>query len=223
MRKTIILMLSIAVLTLNLGCSSNEKRVALDAAPVNSQNKSFIRGGVKLSSQDKKREITVVDYSFNAMIVAVSIENNDKQSLVFSDKNIKVQHVSSNKTYQTKVFSYDELLNQSAGSGHSAIKTVGSTAVSIGSQFVPFGGQIVTLGKLLFSLSQQGVAHEDRIDAVVSSQLDKMYLRQHTVEANAKYGGIIKINFTEELKTGDKIVFNVSTSNKTESFTFICQ
>ncbi|NOQ37201.1 MAG: hypothetical protein GQ569_15130 [Methylococcaceae bacterium] len=222
MRKSIVLPLVITALTLNVGCAS-KKRVTIDAAPTAHQESAFMRGGVKLSSDNHKSELTVVDYSHDEMVVAISIANNKTESFLFSDKNIKAQHLHSNKGFNAKIYSYEELLAEYGNSDYATVMQVGSTAASIGTAFIPFGGIAMSLGRLLFSLADQGVSHKDRVNSLVASQLNQLYLRQHTVEVDKEYGGIVKIGFAEELKRGDKVLFNISIGNTIESFTFVCK
>ena len=222
MRKSVVLPLAILGLALSSGCAT-QKRVTLSASPTAQQSSAFMRGGVKLSSKSNKVEVTVVDYSYDEMVVAISIANNKSEPFLFSEKNISSQHLHLDQDTNAKIYSYEELLAEYSNSSYSAMVKVGQTATGIGTTFIPFGGIAMSLGNLLFSLSEQGISHKDRINSLVASQLNQLYLRQHTVDPKKEYGGIVKIGFSEDLASGDKVLFNVAIGNKTESFTFVCQ
>lgn len=222
MRKSIVLPLAILGLTLTSGCAT-QTRVTITTSPTAQQNAAFMRGGVKLSSKNQKMEVTVVDYSYDEMVVAISVANDKPEPLLFSEKNITVQQLHSGQPINAKIYNYEELLAEYSDSSYSAMVQVGQTASSIGAGFIPFGSIAMSLGNLLFSLSEQGLSHKDRINSLVASQLSLMYLRQHTLEPKAEYGSIVKIGFSEQLNTGDKVLLNVTIGNKTESFTFVCE
>lgn len=222
MRKSVVLPLAILGLALNSGCAT-QKRVSLSTAPTAQQNSAFMRGGVKLSSKTNKLELTVVDYSYDEMVLAISIANNKSTPILFSEKNLSSQHWHSNQKINAKIYSYEELLAEYSDSSYSTMVQVGQTATRIGTNFIPFGSIAMSLGNLLFSLSEQGISHKDRINSLVASQLSQMYLRQHTIEPKAEYGGIMKIGFSEQLAPGDKVLVNVALGDKTETFTFVCE
>ncbi len=217
------IMLTISLTVFVSGCSSPKKRVTIQAAPTKNQVSAFMRGGVKLSSTDNKTEMTLVDYSDHEMVVALSVKNETDAPVMFSDQNITARHLYEGKSFRTKVYSYEELLAEYQNSSYSPMMQVGTTAVSIGTSFIPYGGIAMSLGSLLFSLAEQGVSHKDRINSLVASQLNQLYLRQHTIDPDTEYGGILKIGFKEELRTGDKVLFNVSVGEKIESFSFVCR
>lgn len=221
MCKSIVLPLTVVVLFLNSGCAT-KSRVNITAAPIEQQNSAFMRGGVKLASKNHKTELTVVDYSHDEMVVAISVANDKTEPFLFSEKNITSQHLHLDQGANAKIYSYEELLAEYGKSDYSTIAQVGQTAASIGAAFIPFGGIALSLGSLLYSLSEQDVSHQDRINSLVQSDFNQTYLRQHTIDPKADYSGIVKIGFSEELAMGDKVLFNVSIDNKTESFTFVC-
>lgn len=219
----LVIMLAISLTFLVSGCSNPKKRVTIQAAPTENQVSAFMRGGVKLSSSEYKTELTIVDYSDHEMVIALSVKNETDAPVTFSEQNITARHLYEGKRFKTKVYGYEELLTEYQDSGYSPMVQVGTTAVSIGTYFIPYGGIAMSLGSLLFSLAEQGVSHKDRINSLVASQLNQLYLRQHTIAPDTEYGGILKIGFKEELRAGDKVLFNVSVGERIESFSFVCR
>jgi hypothetical protein len=222
MPNSLFLSFVVAISILNTGCSS-QNRVSIAASPTPQQNTAFMRGGVKLSSKNHKIALTVVDYSTTEMLAAISLANDKTQPFLFSEKNISVQHFRSDKTVNAKVYSYEELRAENSNSDNSALGQIGATAASIGSSFIPFGSIAMSLGYLAYSLYDQDNTNKNRIDSLVAAQLDQLYLRQNTIEPQQEYEGIVKIGFSEELKVGDKVLFNLILDDKTEGFTFVCQ
>ncbi len=218
MKKLVILL---AVLL--SGCSSN--RVKLEPQLSQGQTVSYARGSVKINSQSESNsELTILGYSSDKMVIGVTVNNFSDTPIEFSKNNLFVNQLSEGELLAGTIYSFEEVAEEAADKGYSTAVQVGQTAASIGASFIPFGGIAYSVGRLFYSIgSQQGTeSHEERVDRLVFSQLNKNYLRQQTIEPGAKYSGILKIGFEDDLDAGDTVVFNLSVGNTVEKFNLEC-
>jgi hypothetical protein len=202
-------------------CSSSRVQVIPQAN--NDQTVTFERGKAKVHSKSFfKPELIIMDYSYDEMIIRLSITNSTSKAIIFSEKNIEVELHSTDEKETATVYSFEQLADEAAENGDQTAEQVGGTAASIGAGFVPFGSIAYSVGRLFYSIGNSTGGHEKRIDTLTFSQLSQVYLRQQTVEPDNSYSGILKIGFEEEPEDGDIIIFEVSTGDKVEKFKFIC-
>lgn len=215
MKKLIIL-----VTVLLAGCSAN--RVQLEPQLSNGQTVTYDRGNVKINSQS---ELTVLEYSSDKMVVGLTVTNSSDVPVLFSENNLSVNQVSDGNLQAGTIYSFEEVAEEAADKGYDTAVQVGNTAASIGASFIPFGGIVYSVGRLIFSIgSQQSTeSHEERVDRVAFSQLNKNYLRQQTIEPGAIYSGVLMIGFEDDLEAGDKVIFNLSIGDEVEKFDLVCQ
>jgi hypothetical protein len=217
MKKIIILTLLFIT-----GCSSN--RVMIHPQTVNDQTISYARGGTVIHSQETlKPELTIIDYAYDEMVIGLSVTNTTPEPILFSEKNLQVELQGSEQLQPAIVYSFDQLIEEAAERGNSALYQVGNTAVGIGAGFIPFGGIAFSVGHLFYSLGGSNQTHQERVDALTFSQLNQSYLRQQTIEPKSTYSGILKIGFENDLEGGDNITFQVSAGNEIEKFNFTCE
>jgi hypothetical protein len=217
MKKFIILTL----IFLN-ACSSD--RVLVKPQLSDGQTVTYERGKSKLRSKSSlKPELIVMDYSYDEMIIGVTISNSTSEAITFSEKNVEVELLSEDEPEAVTVYSFEQLAEEAAERGGDTAKQVGGTAASIGAGFIPFGSIAYSVGRLFYSLGSSTGGHEKRIDSLTFSQLSQVYLRQQTVEPDSDYSGILKIGFEDELEEGDTIIFKVSSGDTIEKFKFICE
>ena len=205
------------------GCSST--RVMIHPQTENNQTISYARGGTVLHSQAMlKPELTIIDYAYNEMVIGLSVTNTTSEPILFSEKNIRIELLTSEESQQATIYSFEQLIEEAAERGESALYLVGNTAVGIGVGFIPFGGIAYSVGHLFYSLSgNNSQSHQDRVDALTFSQLNQNYLRQQTIEPKNSYAGILKIGFEDDLEEGDTITFQVSAGNEIENFNYTCE
>ncbi len=211
------------IVFLMIGCSSN--RVQLNPRALDDQKVSYARGGVKLHSQSTlKSELTVLDYSYDEMILAVSITNSTLEPLLFSDKNVTADSLVSEEMKTAHVYNFQQLTEEAAEKGYNTAALVGNTAAGIGAGFVPFGGIAYSVGRLFYTLgSQDSEGHQDRVDKLVYSQMNQNYLRQQTVAPGETYSGILKISFEDSLEPENKVIIQIAVGDETDKFNFICE
>jgi len=211
------------IIMLITACSSN--RVIIHPQVMNKQTITYARGGPQLHSQTiLQPELTILDYSYDQMVAALTVTNTTSEPILFSEQNLKVEVVNAEKSVPATVFSYEQIVEQAAEAGGSAAARVGDTAVGIGVGFIPFGGIAYTVGKLFYSLgNQDSETHQKRIDSITFSQMNKNYLRKQTLQSGDSYSGIVKIGFEDDLQEGDKIIFQVIGNEETEKFNFVCK
>ena len=216
-----LLILGIIFMTV-AACSS--KRVLVHPQAINDQKITYDRGGVKLHSQSiLKPEITILDYSFDEMIIGLSVTNLTPDTILFSEQNVSVELLAEEQLEAATVYSFNQLAEEAAESGQSTAGQVGETAVGIGVGFIPFGGIAYSVGKMFYDIGSNSDGHEKRIDQLTFSQLNKNYLRQQTIDPGSSYSGILKIGFEENLKEGDTLIFQVSAGSEVEKFSFTCK
>ncbi len=213
----------IPAIMLLVACSSN--RVVIHPQVLNKQTITYARGGPQLHSQTiLQPELTILDYSYDEMVAALTVTNTTSEPILFSEKNLKVELSRSGDLIPATVYSYEQIVEQASEAGGSTAARVGDTAVGIGVGFIPFGGIAYTVGKLFYSLSSQNnEAHQKRIDSITFSQMNKNYLRKQTLQPGEDYSGIVKIGFEDDLQEGDQIIFQVIENNETEKFNFVCK
>ena len=219
---TVIFLLSV-LSACSIGNNTIKKRVQIKTEETEQQQTTFMRGTVMLSSQKRKLELSVLDYSYNEMVIAISVANESEENFVFSGENVEVLQQRLGNIYPAKIYDYEELLvNAANDANYATLSDFGSKALSVGTSFIPFGDVVVSLGNALLSMAEQGVSHQERINSLVTAQLNQMYLRQHTLKPTSDYGGILKIQFPAELIKGDRVTFNIAIGDEIESFNFIC-
>ena len=217
-------MTKIIILTLLFvtGCSSN--RVMIHPQTESDQTISYARGGTVLHSQTAlKPELTIIDYAYDEMVIGLSVTNTTQEPILFSEKNLQVELHTSEQSQSAIVYSFDQLIEEAAERGNSALYQVGNTAVGIGAGFIPFGGIAFSVGHLFYSLGGSNQTHQERVDALTFSQLNQNYLRQQTIKPDSSYTGILKIGFENDLEEGDTITFQVSAGDEIEKFNFVCE
>lgn len=213
--------LIILIIIFIYGCSSN--RILIHPQAFNDQTVTYFRGSSRLHSQSFLiLELAIMDYSFDEMIINLSVTNTRLEPILFSEKNIEVEWLARDEIQPATVYSFDQLAEEAVEKGESNLVLVGDTAAGIGASIIPFGNIAYKVGKLFYSIGINTDGHQKRIDAFVFSQLNKNYLRQQTVEPGSSYSGILKIGFKNNLKEGDLIIFRVSVGNEIEEFNFIC-
>jgi uncharacterized protein YceK len=205
------------------GCSAS--RVQIHPIVINNQAVTYARGNIKLNSQTGlKPELTILDYSLDEILIGLTVTNTTNESILFSEKNLTVDLVASDKSEVGTVYTFDQLAEEAADEGYDTATQVGSTAAGIGSGFIPFGSIAYSIGRLFYSVgSQSAASHEENIDKLTYTQLNSTYLRQHTLEPEASYSGILKIGFADDIKAGDTIIFTLSAGGEVEKFKFNCQ
>jgi hypothetical protein len=218
--KKIIIVLTLLFIT---GCSS--KRVMLHPQTVENQTITYARGGAVLHSQTTlKPELTIIDYSIDEMLIGLSVTNTTPNPILFSEKNIQIDLLTSEGSQRATVYSFEQLREEAAESDDSSLYDAGNTAVGIGVGFIPFGGIAFSVGQLVYSLGDKNnQTNQNRIDALTFSQLHQNYLRKHTIEPESSYAGILKIGFENDLEEGDIITFHVITEGEIEKFNFTCK
>ena len=205
------------------GCSSS--RVQVSPQATDDQKITYVRGGAKVHSQSTlKAELTVLDYSYNEMVIGLSVTNSTLESMIFSEKSVVVERIVDGEIETAQVFNFEQLTEQASERGYKTAALVGRTTVGIGASFIPFGGIAYSIGSLFYAIGSQDSGHQERVDKLVYSQMSKDYLRQQTVEPSGRYSGVLKIGFDDELEPEDKVIFTVSDSNNNvEKFNFICE
>lgn len=218
MKKTIII--GIVLLT---GCSAN--RVQLEPQAINNQTVSYVRGSSKLNSQSLlKPELAIIEHSSDEMVIALSVTNTTMGPILFSENNLVANRLSADKLQPATIYRHKELVEEASEKGYQTAAKVGNTAASVGASFIPFGGIALSIGRLFYSIGSSNTeSYEDRIDKITFSQLDKNYIRQHTIESTEKYSGILKIGFDDDLKPGDNVIFSLSAEGNVEKFVFKCR
>lgn len=207
----------LAILLSLSGCSSN--RVLVQPVAEENQSVSYNQGQLQLKDEaSNPLELTIVDYSGDEMIIAVSVSNNGNDPFDFSDQSVKGKIISPDRHYPVNVLQYDAFLKNNSGSSDDLWRRTGSTAVSVGSAFIPYGGLASSVAQLLLSINQDTYnSQKERIDA-------RSYLRRHTVEPNTDYGGKLKISLPKPLESGDVLMFEVSSAaDEIQGFQFICK
>lgn len=205
------------------GCSST--RVMVHPQTENDQTITYARGGTVLHSQATlKPELTIIDYAYDEMVIGLSVTNTTSEPILFSEKNIQIELFTSEESQLATIYSYEQLIEEAAERGESALYQVGNTAVGIGVGFIPFGGIAYSVGHLIYSLSgNNSQTHQERVDALTFSQLNQNYLRQQTIEPESTYAGILKIGFEDDLEEGDTIIFQIMDGKEIEKFNFTCE
>lgn len=216
-----ILLLSVILLA---GCSAN--RVKLEPHVINNQTVTFVRGSSKLNSNALlKAELAVLEYSSNEMVIALSVTNPALESILFSENNLTANRLALGVLQHAIVFQYDELVGEASEKGYGTAGKVGNTAISIGASFIPFGGIALSVGRLFYDIgsSSASESHEERVERLTYSQLDKNYIRRQTIEPGGQYSGILKIGFEDDLEAGDSVIFTLSAEGDIEKFVFKCK
>lgn len=217
-------MKKIIILTLILLNACSSDRVLVQPQLSDDQTVTYERGKSKILSKSiLKPELIIMDYSYDEMIIGLTISNTTFEAITFSEKNVEVELLSDDELEAATVYSFEQLAEEAAERGEDAMEQVGGTAASIGAGFVPFGSIAYSVGRLFYSLGSSSGGHEKRIDSLTFSQLSQVYLRQQTVEPDSNYSGVLKIGFEDELEEGDTIIFSVSSGEKIEKFKFICE
>lgn len=218
MKKSIIFLIILAI----SGCSSN--RVQLNPRAINNQKVSYARGGAKFHSQSTlKSELTVLDYSYDEMVIGISITNSTKESILFSEKNVTVNLLVSGEIQATHVYNFEQLAAEAAEKGYKTAALVGNTAAGIGAGFVPFGGIAYSVGRLFFALGSQDEGHQERVDKLTYSQMNQNYLRQQTIVPDETYSGFLKIAFEGILEPENTVIVQIAVGDEIEKFNFICE
>lgn len=214
--QTHFLLLILALMLSAAGCSST--RVQVQPLAVENQSVSYDRGQLQMTSETPHPlGLTIVDYSEDEMIIEVSVANTGNDPFDFSDKSVKGKIVSPDRNYPVNILRYDAFLKNRTDTSNTTWKRTGSTAISVGSSFIPYGGIASSVAQLLFSLGQEsGATLKDRLDA-------QSYLRRHTVEPDTDYGGRLKVNLPKQLESGDVLVFQISSLDEIQDFSFICK
>lgn len=217
--KSLIILFSILL----AGCSAN--RVQLEPQLINAQTVTYVRGSSKLNSQSLlKPELAVLEYSSDEMVIALAVTNLTVEPILFSEKNLTVNLLSSGELQAATIYRYEQLVGEAAEKGYNTAGQVGNTAVSIGASFIPFGGIALSVGRLFYSIGSQNTeSYEERVDNLTFSQLNQNYIRQQTIEPGAKYSGILKIGFENDLEIGETIIFTLSAEDEIEKFIFNCE
>lgn len=188
------------------------------------QTVTFVRGQPRLHAKSfLNPELTLMDYSYDEMVIGLTLSNTTSESIVFSEKNIKVELHSEDEIQSATVYSFEQLAEDAAEREEDTLEQVGGTAASIGAGFIPFGSVAYSVGNLFYSIGNDTNGHQKRLDSLTFSQLSQVYLRQHTLEPESSYSGILKIGFEDELEAGDSIIFHVSSGDNIEKFKFICE
>jgi len=206
------------------GCASTNS-VQLDAKAVNKQQISYERGGAKFHSQAaSKFELTILDFVQNEMVIGVSVTNSTLEPIPYSEKNVTAEWVYKDEVKEPHIYNFKELAEEAEEKGYRTGKLVASTAVGIGASFIPFGGIAYSVGSLFYAIgSQDSKGHQQRIDKLVYSQLNKNYLRRQTIAPGETYSGILKIGFEDALKAENTIVIQVAVGDESEKFHFTCK
>lgn len=213
--------LTLLALLLMTGCST--ERVLVRPEAMNGQTVAYARGASTLQSQSPyKHRLAVIDYSYDQMVIGLSLTNPTQDPLSFSENNVTVEQQTAEKKQTATVFNYEQLVAEADEKGEDYLALAGNTAAGVGAGFVPFGGIAYPVGRLLYTVGSDTESSQKRIDKLTYSQLNQNYLRQQTVEPGATYAGILKIGFPEVLKKNDVIVFRVFTENDSETFRFTC-
>lgn len=215
--------LSILAIVILSACSA--KRVVIHPQAMNKQTITYARGGPKLKSQTALQpELTILDYSYDQMVIALTVTNTTSEPILFSEQNLQVELLGAEQSVLATVYSYEQIVEQAEEAGVSTAARVGDTAVGIGVGFIPFGGIAYTVGKLFYSLgNQDSESHQKRINSITFSQMDKNYLRKQTIQPGESYSGIVKIGFEDDLQEGETIIFQVKANDETEKFNFVCK
>ena len=205
------------------GCASNS--VQLDPKAINSQKISYERGGAKFHSKAaSKFELTILDYTQNEMVIGVSVTNSTLEPIPYSEKNITVEWVYKDEVKQAHIYNFEELAEVAEEKGYRTGTLVASTAAGIGASFIPFGGIAYSVGSMFYAIgSQNSTGHQQRIDKLVYSQLNKNYLRRQTIAPGETYSGILKIGFDDSLKAENTIVIQIAVGDELEKFHFTCK
>ena len=206
------------------GCASNS--VQLEPKAVNKQQIAYERGGAKFHSQAaSKFELTILDYTQNEMVIGVSVTNSTSEPMPYSEKNVTVEWVYKDEVKNAHIYNFEELAEEAGEKGYRTGKLVASTAAGIGASFIPFGGIAYSVGSLFYAIGSQDSkgGHQQRIDKLVYSQLDKNYLRRQTIAPGETYSGILKIGFEDTLEAENIIVINVAVGDESEKFHFTCK
>jgi hypothetical protein len=205
------------------GCSTN--RVQFQPQLAGNQTVTYARGSSKLNSQSLLNpEVMILEYSSDQIVIGLSVTNTTTQSILFSKNNLTVELISPDETYKGVIYSYEELVEEAADRGYKTTAQVGNTAVGIGAGFIPFGSIVYSVGRLFYSIGSQGTeSHQERVDKLTFSKLNKNYLRLQTIEPGGQYSGIVKIGFETDLEAGDIVVFSLSVKDEIEKFKYICE
>ena len=215
MFQTYFLLLIFALILSATGCSST--RIQVQPLAVENQSVSYDRGQLQLKSETPHPlGLTIVAYFEDEMIIEVSVANTGDAPFDFSDTSVKGKIVYPDINYPVNVLRYDTFLENRTEMSETAWKRTGSTAISVGSGFIPYGGIASSVAQLLFSLGQEtgNSSLQNRLDA-------QSYLRRHTVEPDTDYGGRLKINLPKQLESGDVLVFQISSLDEIQDFSFI--
>ena len=204
-------------------CSSS--RVQLEPQVTSDQTITFDRGGSKLNSQSLlKPELSVLEYSSNEMVVGLTVTNSTINSILFSENNLAVDLLASGELHSGTVYSYEQLAEEAAEKGYDTAVQVGNTAASIGVGFIPFGNIFYSVGRLFYSVGSKNTeSHEERIEKLTFSQLNKKYLRKQTINPGDRYSGILKIGFDNELEVGNTVIFSLFAGDVVEKFNYTCE
>lgn len=205
------------------GCSSS--RVQLQPQVINDQTVTYDRGGSKLNSQSLlKPELSVLEYSSDEMVVGLTVTNSTISPILFSENNLAVDLLASGELQAGTVYSYEQLADEAIDKGYDTAVQVGNTAASIGVGFIPFGHVFYSVGRLFYSIGSQNTeSHEERIDKLTFSQLNKNYLRRQTINPGERYSGILKVSFDNELEAGNTVIFSLLSGDEVEKFNYICE
>ena len=206
------------------GCASTNS-VQLDPKAINNQQISYERGGAKFNSQAaSKFELTILDYTQNEMVIGVSVTNSALEPMLYSEKNITVEWVYKDEVKEAHIYNFEELAEVAEEKGYRTGTLVASTAAGIGASFIPFGGIAYSVGSLFYAIgSQDSQGHQQRIDKLVYSQLNKNYLRRQTIAPGETYSGILKVGFEDSLKAENIIIIQVAVGDEVEKFHFTCK
>lgn len=216
MKKLIIVTIFLA------GCSTN--RVQLQPQLTANQTITYARGSSKLNSQSLlKPELTILEYSFDEMVISLTVTNSTSDSILFSEKNLVVDLFSSDKLQAGIVYSFEQLKEEAADRNYDTTVKVGSTAVGIGAGFIPFGSIVYSIGNLFYSIGNQADSYEERVDKRTFSQLNQNYIRKQTISSGERYSGILKIGFENNFEVKDSIIFSLSARDEVEKFKYICK
>lgn len=205
------------------GCASNN--VQLDPKAINNQKISYERGGAKFHSQAASQfELTILDYTQNEMVIGVSVTNSTLEPIPYSEKNVTVEWVYKDEVKEAHIYNFEELAEVAEEKGYRTGTLVASTAAGIGASFIPFGGIAYSVGSMFYAIgSQNSQGHQQRIDKLVYSQLNKNYLRRQTIAPGEKYSGILKIGFEDTLEAENIIIIQVAVGDEIEKFHFTCK
>ncbi len=205
------------------GCSTN--RVQFQPQVADNQTITYARGSSKLNSQSLLNpELMILEYSSDQIVIGLAVTNTTPHPILFSESNLAVELISLDETYKGVIYSYEELVEEAADRGYQTAAQVGNTAVGIGAGFIPFGSIVYSVGRLFYSIGSQGSeSHQERVDKLTFSKLNKNYLRLQTIEPGGQYSGIVKIGFETDLEAGDIIVISLSVTDEIEKFKYICE